>query len=386
MTQHVFLIPGFFGFANLGGLFYFAHLVEFLSRSFSELGIDATIQIVPTHPTGSIRRRAALLLEAIWNSPAREGGEIALIGHSTGGLDARLLVTPNVSLATDLPVESIASRVSAVITVSTPHHGTPLSRLFSGPLGRQLLRTFSLSTIHAIRFGHLPLSVVFKLGALLVRFDDHLGLSHTIADQVFADLLADFSADRRREVQQFLEHATLEQSLVAQLTPESADVFNAGTSDRQTVCYGSVVSLVPKPGLRSIRRLGLDPYSQATHALFQLLYRACAGGKERHAPPTITEDQAAALRRWLGAVPNGSDCDGIVPALSQVWGEVIFAAHGDHHDVIGNFGDARHEPPHYDWLASGSGFNRRRFEALWLAVAQYIERAGQQAAARRAEG
>jgi len=326
-----------------------------------------------------------MLLQAIWDSPAHEEGQISLIGHSSGGLDARLLVTPNVSLMTDLPVESVASRVHAVVTVSTPHHGTPLSTLFSGPLGRQLLRTFSLSTIYAIRFGHLPLSVVFKLGALLVRFDDRFGLSHSIADQVFADLLADFSADRRREVQQFLEHASLEQALVAQLTPESADVFNAGTTDRESVLYGSVVSLVPKPGLRSIRRLGLDPYAQATHALFQLLYRTCATGKTCHAPPTITDGQAAALRRWLGSLPDGTDCDGIVPALSQVWGEVIFAAHGDHHDVIGNFGDARHDPPHYDWLASGSGFNRRRFEALWTAVAQYIGRVGTGSSSEPAE-
>jgi triacylglycerol lipase len=369
--KHVFLVPGFFGFVNLGGMYYFAHVAEFLGGALRELGIDADVYCVPTHPTGSIRQRAADLLDAILHTEARERGDIILVGHSTGGLDARLLVTPNVALPTSAAPETVASRIRAVVTVSTPHHGTPLSSLFSGPFGRKLLRVLSLSTIYGIRFGHLPLSVVFKLGALLARVDDRFGLSDSIADQIFAQLLSDFSADRRREVRQFLEGASLDQALVAQLTPEGADVFNAGTNDRAGVKYGSVISLVPKPGLKSVRRVGVDPYAQATHALFQLLYRSCSGSKQPHVPP-VSDEQRRALRRWLGNEPDPRDSDGIVPALSQVWGEVIFAGHGDHHDVIGNFGDSRHDPPHYDWLTSGSGFNRRRFEALWTAIARFV--------------
>jgi hypothetical protein len=34
--------------------------------------------------------------------------------------------------------------------------------------------------------------------------------------------------------------------------------------------------------------------------------------------------------------------------------------------------DAAHDPPHVDWLVSGSGYDRRRFEALWTDVAKFL--------------
>jgi triacylglycerol lipase len=64
--------------------------------------------------------------------------------------------------------------------------------------------------------------------------------------------------------------------------------------------------------------------------------------------------------------------DGIVPTLSQLWGEVIRAVWADHHDVIGHFHHPTHVPPHFDWVASGTGFTREGFEALWDDVAEFI--------------
>jgi hypothetical protein len=46
-------------------------------------------------------------------------------------------------------------------------------------------------------------------------------------------------------------------------------------------------------------------------------------------------------------------------------------ARADHLDVMGYFDD----PPHADWLATGTGFNRERFHALWGAVARCIAEA-----------
>jgi hypothetical protein len=57
---------------------------------------------------------------------------------------------------------------------------------------------------------------------------------------------------------------------------------------------------------------------------------------------------------------------------SQTWGHVIHSAVADHLDVLGHFRDAAHKPPHVDWLVSGSGFDRRRFEALWADVARFL--------------
>lgn len=46
-----------------------------------------------------------------------------------------------------------------------------------------------------------------------------------------------------------------------------------------------------------------------------------------------------------------------MPALCQVWSHVIHAAVGDHLGALGHFRDATHEPPHVDWLVSGSGLD-----------------------------
>jgi hypothetical protein len=40
--------------------------------------------------------------------------------------------------------------------------------------------------------------------------------------------------------------------------------------------------------------------------------------------------------------------------------------------VLGHFRDAEHKPPHVAWLVSGSGFDRRRFEALWSDVVRFL--------------
>src|SRR4030067_358215 len=44
----------------------------------------------------------------------------------------------------------------------------------------------------------------------------------------------------------------------------------------------------------------------------------------------------------------------------------------DHHDVIGHFHLPKHVPPHFDWVASGTGFDRDEFEALWRGIAVYL--------------
>jgi hypothetical protein len=71
-------------------------------------------------------------------------------------------------------------------------------------------------------------------------------------------------------------------------------------------------------------------------------------------------------------MPSPAANDGIVPTLSQAWGQVIHASVADHLDVLGHFRDAEHDPPHVDWLVSGSDFDRRRFEALWADVARFL--------------
>jgi hypothetical protein len=90
--------------------------------------------------------------------------------------------------------------------------------------------------------------------------------------------------------------------------------------------------------------------------------------------PRLNEEDAAVLRAAYGRVPASSANDGIVPTLSQVHGRLLHAAWADHHDVLGHFHAPTAVPPHFDWVASGSRFDRKHFEALWEDVVAFLAR------------
>ena len=370
-VHHVYLIPGFFGFANLGELVYFAHVREFLAKLWRERGVEARVWVVKTHPTASIRRRAERLLEAMAETAGQDDSPIHLVGHSSGGLDARLFATPDVSLHSELRAEDYARRLRSVVTLCSPHHGTPVANFFTSVLGQHLLRLLSLSTIYALRFGTLPMSAVSKLVGIFARLDDQVGLSATPADQLYDQLLGDFNTDRREALAHLFDEVSWDRALIPQLTVEGVDLFNAGTRDRPGVRYGSVVTWAPSPGVGTAFKAGFDPYAQATHALYVALWQLASRMPVEHTP-TLSGAQVEALWRAFGEIPGAKANDGVVPTLSQVWGDVIVGARADHLDVVGHFSDRKHAPPHIDWLSTGAGFSRTDFESLWTAVASYL--------------
>src|SRR5262249_38263224 len=81
--------------------------------------------------------------------------------------------------------------------------------------------------------------------------------------------------------------------------------------------------------------------------------------------PPLDDVQADVLRTAFGTLPDAAANDGMVPTRSQPWGEVIAAVRADHLDVVGHFGDPAHDPPHIDWITTGSGFTPERLGALW---------------------
>jgi hypothetical protein len=149
------------------------------------------------------------------------------------------------------------------------------------------------------------------------------------------------------------------------------EVFNASVLPRPGVRYGAVVTEAAMPRLRSTIAVGLDPAAQVTRAIYGVLYRLAAA-TPRHLSPRLAPEVARALRRAYGATPSAAANDGIVPTRSQAWGRVVHAAIADHLDVLGHFRDASHDPPHVDWLVTGSGFDRARFEALWCDVTRFL--------------
>jgi triacylglycerol lipase len=371
-TPHIFLIPGFFGFDNLGDLAYFAHVTDALATPLARAGTAARLHVVKTLPTASLRQRTALLVTEMKLQAGADDGPIHLIGHSSGGLDARLAVTPDVSLPDGLDAEPLARRVRTVVTISTPHQGTPVASFFSSLLGQQLLEVFSVATSHALRTGRLPAEALGRLAAFFLRPRAGTAPRSDSLAALQSRLLDDFSAQQRAPLERFVEQIGRDQDLLPQITPAAMDLFNASTGDRPGVAYGSVVSRVPAGGLRGFLSAGLSPYAQASHLLFTCVSRLAASTDSDRSAPRLGEPQRAALRRDFGSEPDRKANDGIVPTLSQPWGQVIRAVAADHLDTIGHFHHPSHVPPHFDWLTSGSGFTRKQFLALWEEVARFL--------------
>ncbi len=369
MKRHVFLIPGFFGFANLGDFAYWGPVRHKLQQLFDDAGMPADIHCVKSLPTASLRARTRFLLETIAQVRPRSNTAIHLIGHSTGGLDARLLLTPHVDLQARRNVEAIAEKVCSSISVATPHLGAPIASFFTSVLGHHLLRVLSILTIAALRGAQLPLSIwveVAGLFALPSAFSDATG---SLASDLYQQLLADFNAERRAQVEELLGEVHRDQSLLTQLTVESMDVFNATASDRDSVAYGSVITRARPPGLDTSLEIGFDLVDQAQQAFYYSLSRLATGYEFQ--PPNAQYRKL--LRQRFGKVPDSNANDGIVPTLSQPWGRCIAVAQADHLDIIGHHGGAEDDPQkRYDWLATRSNFRTPQFEEVWGKVVEFM--------------
>lgn len=367
--HHIYLVPGFFGFANLGGITYFHHVREFLEDAFEAAGHAVEVVPVATLPTSSIRNRTMRLLETVQATAGDDQGPIHLIGHSTGGLDTRLFATPNVSLASDIEVEPLAQRVQSVVTVATPHYGTPVASVFNSVFGQNLLWAMSLGTIYTLRFGRLPLKALVELAGILTRVDKLLGTQETLLEQFYQELFRDFDPERRGAINEFLNCIRTDRRVIGQLTPGSIDLFNASTGDRDTARYGCVITRAAGPSMGAMVSARFDMYAHASHALFRILQFLSA---RRGQYFDLSREQELKLVRAYGDIPGPHSSDGVVPTLSQFWGEVIHIARADHLDVCGHFRDPGHQPPHVDWFISGSGFRRPQFDALWGDVARFL--------------
>lgn len=365
-TTHVFLIPGFFGFANFGQVVYFAHVREYLRDRFEAAGIPAEIHRVSTPPTAALSTRAELLCRAIAAIPG--DGPVHLIGHSSGALDARLVAAPT---AGNHEHEVVSRRVKTVLSICGPHAGTPLAAFFEGFAGGALLQLLSIMTIVVLRFGHLPLSALIGLSNVLTGARDRGGVPENLLEQLHQQLLSELSPERREELTSFLAQVAADRRLLPELKPESMASFDRAVIDAPEVRHGAVVCWARAPSIITHITSGFDAYAQVAALLYQLLWTVAAG-----TPPELLpvpdEAQSAALMKAFGEVPPATANDGIVPTLSQVRGEIVHAARADHLDVIGHFHAPDDHPPHVDWIHTGSGFHRRAFDALWHDVARWL--------------
>jgi triacylglycerol lipase len=368
-TEHVLLVPGFFGFGSLGELAYFAGVRPVLERCFERAGVPVQITEVDTLPTASIRMRAASVRDALAEIVAQGDARIHIIGHSTGGLDARLAIAPTASLPGRSRFEAY-DRVHTLVTVCCAHFGSPVATFFSGWFGRWVLRVGARYLIWGLERGRLPLTFALRCGHWLLRLWRPFRNQPNTFDELFAKLARDLSDERRAELIHFLRAVSGDEALVFQLTPAGCDLLNACTAE-PLVRYGSVVARAARPSWRGFWRHFGDPYAQLVYPLYAFLYRLAARHEARWIPEAVGQ-QRERLVELLGELPSPHDNDGISPTNSQVWGELVHATNADHLDVCGHFGSTEQGDHAGDWLPSHSGFDAERFERLWTDVATFI--------------
>jgi triacylglycerol lipase len=116
----VVLVHGFFGFDRIGVPGAKLHYFRGIVRQLETLGCHAHAVRLPA--AASVPERAQILYDKIAALPH---DRVDIIAHSLGGLDARYALA-NLGLA---------KRVRSLVTVGTPHRGTPLADLATdGPL------------------------------------------------------------------------------------------------------------------------------------------------------------------------------------------------------------------------------------------------------------
>ena len=403
VTLHrLYLTPGMFGFGKLATYDYFAHVERALKRRFDDAGKKLESFVVDVAPTASIRRRAVRLAELVAATSGNDGGPIHVLGHSTGGLDARLVACPSARLPTTKEKLEWLPRLASVTTMSTPHYGTPLASFFATVSGQRMLYAVSALTFIGLSLGAPPLAAASALVVAVGRIDRALGVELRVIDRTTDALLKALEPATSDTVRAYLDAIQRDQGAVIQLTPEAMDLFQAGVEDRPGTLYQCTCAMAPPPSPGKLAKNFMSPWRALSSTLFTTLYSITSRYDERYpcAAADAGEEMEAALEKAFGRAPGARANDGVVPTRSQLWGKIAWAGYADHLDVLGHYpgneapvpfykswfrSKARAaEPPqeivgavpdpdadakHVDWLLSGSNFNDDAFAKLMDGIA-----------------
>ncbi|MFO0555452.1 MAG: hypothetical protein U0271_44150 [Polyangiaceae bacterium] len=366
-TTTVYLSPGMFGFARLASFSYFDHIENAIKRRFEAKGRACNVVVCDVHPTASIRRRAVRLAKTVHESSGGGSDLIHVVGHSTGGLDARLVASPGVHLPGLQPNElAWRSRLRSITTINTPHYGTPLAAFFATKSGQQVLYAVTALTVTGLKLGAPPLAAASALAAAFGRVSGAIELE--ILERTSESIIRVLDDASSRELRAFLRLVNEDQGSVIQLTPEAMDLFQASVEDRPGLRYQCVAAYAPRGGMRALLARFSSPWSAVSAAVFTTLYNLTARQDSRY--PCRSRDVAGqrdTVRTLLGEVPPDTENDGVVPLYSQLWGDLVWIGRGDHLDVVGHFpGKGKRNQPseHVDWLRSGAGYDETRFDAM----------------------
>jgi len=369
----VFLVPGMFGFGRLAGIDYFEHVRAALRQRFSEAGLRLDVEVVPAPPTSSLRHRARILTRVVRHTVHDRDQVLHLVGHSTGGLDIRLVLSPTANLGAESLPPDLRGQVRHAVSVNTPHYGTPLAGYFSTVAGTRLLYLVSLLSMVSLSLGEPPLSMVAKLVRTLSSLKSSGDTDRTWFAGVSEGLLRVLDRSVRSEVVRYLRHLRDDQGGLIQIMPEAIDLFNAATLDNPEVHYGCIATAAPPPHrLRFARRL-LTPYAAATAAVFSTMYQLASKRPKHYPYAELSVQQADQLRFCMPGPVDDTMNDGVVPTLSMPYGRLLWCGEADHLDILGHFRDGTPLAQHRDWMTSGAHFTRFRFEQAMDALAKFLQ-------------
>src|SRR5687768_6045404 len=369
--HRVYFVPGMFGFGRLAGYDYFNHLRVGLERRFRDAGLGVAFEDVPAPPTSSLRYRSRILATTIERTAGHDG-PIHLVGHSTGGLDLRLVLSPTVYLGLDPSLLEWRSRVQSAVSINTPHFGTPVAGFFATVSGTRLLYAFSLITVLSLAVGEPSLHIFSRVLAGVGGIDAIFGGDLRVFSRITDNVLRFVDKDARNEIGDFLSKVKINQGGIIQLMPEAVDLFNASTEGDPKVRFGCIASAAPAPRSMRLARRIRSPYAALTAAIYSTLYQFAGKVPDVYPYARPNERELALLRAGIDHEIVDSTNDGIVPTLSMLHGELLWAGEADHLDVLGHFHDE--EPgssPHRDWITSGARFSRKRFNAMMDALAAF---------------
>ena len=408
---HVVLVPGFAGFDALGQLEYYAGITPlFRQWQNRRKARPVVLHYFDNFPTAAVSTRAARLRSYLAKRVARgefsRGDTVALVGHSTGGLDIRRLLSELSQADEPIPVDggsgvepsAILAMVNRVVFLSVPQWGTNIA---------DWLTTHDL--IHTVVIAELRAMVEASQVPLVDRLQDSLAGAAawlTDSDLMLAAQDALNEADPRScphdplrtalaqeaasELALWLRHMASDFSAIEDLAPHrralETDTFD--THHIQTRSYATLGRPPFRfdPGQEAPRLDLLKPWtypeitkdrelSQGTGLLYRACYRACAGGPFAYPDDSGFEPVATELSSGKRRHIEIWDNDGIVNTASMLWpnGPETRLVEGDHADIIGHYrrveaieGRGRRYQA-YDLLKSGTDF-RATFEQVWNGV------------------
>jgi len=405
---HVILVPGFAGFDALGQLEYYAGITPL----FRDWQVRKQCEHVVLHyfdnfPTAAVRTRAARLQSYLAKRVARgdfqRDDTVALVGHSTGGLDIRCLLRELPKVEEPIAVDGVAGvdageildKVKRVVFLSVPQYGTNIA---------DWLVTHNL--VHTVVIAKLRAMVEISQVPIADRIQDSLtGAATWLTDSdlllAVQDALSEadvricssrplrtaMAQEAASELALWLRHMASDFSSIHDLTAHR----KIAGFDRQNIKTRSYATVGRSPfrferGKKAPRwdlrkpwtypEISKDPErSESTDLVYRACYRACAGGPFDYPSDPAFEPVATRLDTSERQHIEIWDNDGIVNTASMLWpnGPETLLVEGDHADIMGHFrrvealeGRGRRYQT-YDLLKSGTDFGAT-FEQVWNGI------------------